>query len=284
MQAGSPSRTAERVALRRAAHQLLDQPRVFEDAVALRIVGNVLAGEIEADPGKYETSRASSYLRAFVAVRSRCAEDELANAVRRGVRQYVVMGAGLDTFAYRNPFSACGLRVFEVDYPATQAWKQARLTEMGIGIPEGLTFVPVDFESQTAAERLAASGHDPSAPSCFSWLGVTPYLETATVMATFRWISELPVGSGVTFDYAVPRESMSPDQVRAFDALARTVAVAGEPFLSFFDTDELASCLSNIGFSRVVDSDSEALNAAYFRNRTDGLRVSRLSHVMSAWV
>ena len=149
---GRPSKTAYRVALRRAAHQLLDVPKVLDDPVALRIVGREAAAALAADPRHFETTPIAPYLRAFMAARSRCAEDELALAVKRGVAQYVVLGAGLDTFAYRNPFST--LRVFEVDFPATQAWKQTCLADAGIVVPDSLRFVPVDFASQTIDERL----------------------------------------------------------------------------------------------------------------------------------
>ena len=146
MQEGKFSRTARRVAIRRAAHQLLDHPRVLDDPLALRIIGAEAAEELRSNPKEHHAfSRA---FRAFMAARSRYAEDELAGAVERGVRQYVVLGAGLDTFAYRNPHA--GLRVFEVDHPATQAWKREQLSAAGIAIPAALTFVPVDFERQTS--------------------------------------------------------------------------------------------------------------------------------------
>ena len=150
MNEGRPSRTAQRVAVRRASHQLLDRPLVFEDPFAMTIIGPDAAAATAAK-GDH---RVSSAFRAFMAVRSRYSEDELANAVARGVRQYVVLGAGLDTFAWRNPFD--GLRVFEVDFPATQHWKRQRLANVGMGEPESLTFAPVDFESQTLADGLIA--------------------------------------------------------------------------------------------------------------------------------
>src|SRR5580658_731298 len=177
MQEGKFSRTARRVAIRRAAHQLLDHPRVLDDPLALRIIGVEACEELRSNPKEHHAfSRA---FRAFMAARSRYAEDELARAVAQGVTQYgvtqyVVLGAGLDTFAYRNPHA--GLRVFEVDHPATQAWKREQLEAADIQIPSSLTFVPIDFEQQTLADGLAPSGFNPKASAFFSWLGVTPYL------------------------------------------------------------------------------------------------------------
>src|ERR1700675_701916 len=145
MQEGKFSKTAHRVAIRRAAHQLLDQPRVLDDPLALRIIGSEAEQELRSNPKEHHAfSRA---FRAFMAARSRYAEDELARAVAQGVAQYVVLGAGLDTFAYRNPHD--GLHVFEVDHPATQAWKREQLQTAGMVIPAALTFVPIDFERGT---------------------------------------------------------------------------------------------------------------------------------------
>ena len=163
-----PSLTAWSVARRRAAHQVIDEaPRVLDDPLALRITG----GEWRARAGEPETFSRS--LRSLVVARSRYSEDELGRAVAAGVSQCVVLGAGLDTFAYRNPYA--GLRVFEVDHPATQEWKQELLARAGITVPDSVTYVPVDFERESLAERLRAAGLGSEA-TFFSWLGVTPYL------------------------------------------------------------------------------------------------------------
>src|SRR5580700_6523867 len=156
MQEGKFSRTAQRVAIRRAAHQLLDEPKVLDDPLALRIIGTEAAAALRSDP-KEDHVFARAF-RAFMAARSRYAEDELARAVEVGVTQYVILGAGLDTFAYRNPHP--GLRVFEIDHPATQTWKREQLQSAGIAVPVGLTFVPVDFEGQTLADGLGRAGLD----------------------------------------------------------------------------------------------------------------------------
>src|SRR5271155_2688796 len=189
MQEGKFSRTARRVAIRRAAHQLLDHPMVLDDPLALRIIGSEAAEELRSNPKEHHAfSRA---FRAFMAARSRYAEDELACAVAHGVRQYVALGAGLDTFAYRNPHP--GLQVFEVDHPATQAWKREQLQAAGIAIPASLTFVPLDFERQTLAEGLGECGFDSSAAAFLSWLGVTPYLTRDAFLITASFIAGMPV-------------------------------------------------------------------------------------------
>ena len=279
-----PSETAQRVAMRRAAHQLLDDPNVFDDPVALRIIGKERASALQADPRQFEATPLSPYLRAFMAARSRYAEDELADGVRRGVRQYVILGAGLDTFAYRNPYPEGVLHVFEVDHPMTQSWKRARLEEIGITLPADLTFAPVDFETQTLAEGLRGTGYDPGKCAFFSWLGVTPYLTTEAVMATLRFIASGPGGSGVVFDYAISPLLLTPVKRSVFDALARRVASAGEPWQAFFDPGLLTRDLRAMGFGYVEDDGPEEINTKYFENRKDGLRVGSLSHMMIARV
>lgn len=263
-----PSRTSFRVALRRAAHQVLDVPPIFQDPLALAIVG--VDGEtLRSDPkSRGRTSRA---LRVFLAVRSRYAEDGLACAVGTGARQYVVLGAGLDTFAYRNPYSR--LRVFEVDHPATQGWKRERLEAAGISIPEAMTFAPVDFESQTLSEGLARAGFQTDQKAFFSWLGVVPYLTRSAVMETFRFVGSLPAGSEIVFDYAIPPETMNLVQRLAFNALAERVAAAGEPFQTFFKPAKLMDELRRMGFGSFEDLGGKEINARYFAGRADGLRV-----------
>jgi methyltransferase (TIGR00027 family) len=276
------SATAQRVAMRRAAHQLLDDPKVFDDPVALRIIGKESASALQADPHQFETTPLSPYLRAFVAARSRCAEDELALGVRRGVRQYVILGAGLDTFAYRNPHPRGVLHVFEVDHPATQTWKRTRLDEVSIPLPDDLMFAPVDFETQTLEEGLRAAGYDPGKRTFFSWLGVTEYLTAEAVMATLRFIASAPMGSSVVFDYMLSPSLLTPSQRSRFDALAQRVALAGEPWQTFFDPGFLTRNLRAMGFGCVEDNGPEEINTRYFKNRKDGLRVGSLSHVMIA--
>lgn len=281
MQEGKFSRTAQRVAIRRAAHQLLDQPRVLDDPLALRIIGCEAAEALRSDPKeRHAFSRA---FRAFMAARSRYAEDELASAVAHGVAQYVVLGAGLDTFAYRNPHPL--LQVFEVDHPDTQAWKREQLQSAGIAIAPSLTFVPVDFERQTLADGLQQSGFNAKAAAFFSWLGVTPYLTHAACMTTLSFIARLPAGSGVVFDFAIDRKLLNIGQRMALDALSKRVARYGEPFQLFFDPEKLQDQLKSLGFHRTEFLQREQLNARYFKDRADELRVrGGLGHLMGAWV
>lgn len=256
-------------------HQLLDRPKVFDDPLAVAIVGD--AGE-----DQYAEHPFSRALRAFLVARSRYAEDQLAKAVERRVKQYVVLGAGLDTFAYRNPFAE--LHVFEVDHPATQEWKRVQLHAAGIEIPESMTFATVDFERQSLADGLAASGFDRERPAFFSWLGVTPYLTRPAFDATAGFIVKLPAGSGVVFDYALERRLLSKMQRIALDAMAARVAQAGEPFQLFFDPAALAEDLARMGFGDIENLGKDAINRRYFAGRPDGLAVAGGGHLLAAWV
>ena len=265
------SRTAYAVALRRAVHQQRDRPLVLDDPLALRIVD---AADLDRVAG--------TALRAFVVARSRFAEDVLAEAVRDGVRQYVVLGAGLDTFACRNPYG--DLRVFEVDHPLTQRRKRERLRAAGIGVPATATFAPIDFEREALADALSRAGFHAGEPAAFSWLGVTPYLTRAAAQDTIAFVGRLPARTRLVFDYAPDPSTLSGDVRVAFDALARRVAAAGEPFQTFFDPDELAQGLRRAGFSAIEDLGPEAINARYFAGRADGLRVAGAGRLLRAEV
>ncbi|MBV8107328.1 MAG: class I SAM-dependent methyltransferase [Hyphomicrobiales bacterium] len=273
MEAGHPSRTAQSVAIHRAEHQLYDVPRVLHDPLALWIIGPEGAASIALGcwaaglPGP----RA---MRAFVVARSRYAEDELARAVASGTAQYVILGAGLDTFAYRNPYAASGLSVFEVDHPATQAWKLSRLALMGIPVPRCVAFVPADFERQELEAGLMRAGFRRKQPAFFSWLGVTQYISREAVMATFAQIRRLCPASGVAFDYALPRDALPEAEKLTFDALNAEFERDGEPFLSFFRPERLAKDLKAIGFRGLEHPTTDELNDRYFRDRPDGLKLA----------
>jgi len=279
METGRASKTALRVAIRRAAHQLTDQPRVLDDPIAVRLIGPGFARDMERASHKVARD-----FRLFMAARSRYAEDRLAEAVAHGVSQYVILGAGLDTFAYRNPFSS--LRVFEVDFPATQVWKRSMLAAAEIAVPASLTFVPLDFEHRTLADGLAEAGFNAGAATFFGWLGVVPYLTLDAFRATLCAIAQLPQGTGVSFDYAVAPETLSPAGRTAFDALAGRVAAAGEPFQLFFTPGTMEAELRRAGFLRFEQLDSDRLNDLYFNDRADGLKLSpvKLGRLATAWV
>jgi len=279
MQTGQASKTALGVAARRAAHQLLDHPPVLADPIAVPILGPGF--KIDTERQKHPVART---FRAALAARSRYAEDNLAEAVTGGLTQYVLLGAGLDTFAHRNPFP--GLRVFEVDFPATQAWKRDLLSAAGLPEPANVTYVPLDFERQTLAEGLRAVGFNFSVPAFFGWLGVVPYLTLGAFRATLDFIASLPPGSGVTFDFTLSDAELSPARQHARQVLAARVAAAGEPFKLFFRSEQLENELRSAGFARTEQMDSFDLNQRYFHARTDGLALPEegLGKLATAWV
>jgi len=279
-----PSITAQRAAMHRSAHQILDEPRVFDDPLALLIIGQESSAALQTAPQQFAAAQGSDLLRAFIAARSRYTEDVLAEAVRRGLRQYVILGAGLDTFAYRNPHTQTRLRVFEVDHPATQIWKRAQLEIAGISIPASLTFVPVDFETQRMADGLRQATFDYGEPAIFSWLGVTPYLTGGAVASTLEFITTLKAGSGVVFDYVISPSLLNPQQRSAFDDLSRRVAMAGEPWRTFFDPLTLSADLKALGFEEAIDMGPDEINARYFTGRNDNLKVRGFGHIMKAIV
>jgi methyltransferase (TIGR00027 family) len=269
MQETRPSRTALRVALRRAAHQLYDaQPLVLDDPIAVPILGATYADELSRTPTRPDRPF-SVALRAFLVARSRYAEDNLARAVAQGVMQYVLLGAGLDTFAHRNPYPH--LRVFEVDHPATQQWKRELLETSTLPAPANLTYAPVDFERESLPEQLQSAGFDPNASTLFAWLGVVPYLTLEAFRSTTSFIAAQPPGSGVVLDYSQPRSALPFLEKLAHDSLAARVQLAGEPFQLFFTPPEIAGEL--VAFRNIEDLGSAELNARYFANRTDNLKV-----------
>lgn len=233
------------------------------------------------DLDRYRSFR-SRAMRAFLAARSRFAEDELAVAVARGVRQVVVLGAGLDTFAYRNPHR--GLAVFEVDHPATQAWKRERLDAQAIGVPRGVRFAPVDFERETLGDGLARAGFRADRAAFFSWLGVTIYLSKAAVNQTLRYVAGCRRGSQVVFDFALPDEQLAEPERRSRAVSAASVAAAGEAWVNFYAEEALRRELAESGYSSASVLGTEALNARYFRGRTDGFRVFGSGRMMAALV
>jgi methyltransferase (TIGR00027 family) len=262
MKPGQPSRTARAAAVHRAVHQVLENGRIFADPLALRILGE----DTEALVRDAEQRARGRTMRLFIAMRTRFAEDALAVAVAQGVRQLVVLGAGLDTYAYRGAMRD-RLRIFEVDHPATQAWKRQRLAEAGIPIPDTLTFAPVDFERETLVEGLAAAGFDPAQRSFFTWLGVVPYLTPETAFATLHFISSLAGGAQVVFDYSNPPDSLTGEMRAIHDARAAHVAEIGEAWVTYFESDELRAKLTALGFIEIEDLGPPQIVARYFPQR-----------------
>jgi methyltransferase (TIGR00027 family) len=281
MQPAAPSRTALRVALRRAAHQLYDAPPlVLEDPLAVPILGEAYIPEVHRTATKLNKPFSVS-LRAFLVARSRYAEDNLAYAMSQGVTQYVLLGAGLDTFAHRNPYPH--LRVFEVDHPATQQWKRELLATSDIPTPSSLTYVPVDFERHSLPGQLQAVGFNASIPTFFTWLGVVPYLTLPAFRSTISFLAGQPPGTGLVLDYGQPRSALPFLEQLAHDSLASRVEQSGEPFQLFFTPPEIAAELA--AFSHIQDIGSPEINALYFTRRSDNLKVlGTAGRLLSAWL
>lgn len=267
---GGPKPSALMTATQRAAHQLLERPLVFEDPVAVSILGTKQASLLRDNIDQFRHP-ASLGMRSSVVVRSRLADDLWVQATGRGIRQYVILGAGLDTSAYRRPGIAC--QIFEVDLPATQEWKRKQLLEAGILVPSHLHFVPVDFEHTGLAEGLAQAGFNPKAPTLFSCLGVTMYLEKEAVIDTFRFIAGCGKGSEVLFEYATPFSELPPIMRVAMEQFTAHLAEQGEPWKSFFEAAALSETLTALGFSNSKTWSPEELNQRYLVDRTDGLNI-----------
>jgi len=275
MQPGQPSLTALGAARLRAAHQVLDNASILVDPLAARILG----GDIEISLEHARAHTSGPRLRWFIAARSRIAEEALTQAVNAGATQLVVLGAGFDTLAYRTPLAGA-LRIFEVDFPATQARKRQMLAAAEIAVPETLTYVGVDFERETLAEALDAAGFAAAERSFFSWLGVTPYLTEVAVFSTLGYIAHLKGGAAVVFDYVNPA-SIAPVGRVAHQALAERVAASGESFQSYFDTALLCAKLSAAGFRHVVDFGPDRIAERFFPS-SERTAPTRGGHVMHA--
>lgn len=297
MEERRPSSTALMAAMARAAHLILDaEPKILRDDLALGFSGAeneaALLAALEARLTEFArrthpdlAPAVFKFYRAFVPMRNRYTEDELSKAIQRGVSQYVILGAGLDSFAYRNRDQTGVLRVFEVDHPATQQWKRARLRELNVALPSNLTFVPLDFEQQRLREALRAGGYRPEVPTFFSWLGVTQYLTEEAIFATLQEVASSASGSELVFEYSL-RESLLDEENRQMLAVFKAATAArGEPWLSLFEPASLAVRLKELGFAQVSDFGPEEANARYFAGRTDGLRIRvRTTHLMKAQV
>jgi methyltransferase (TIGR00027 family) len=259
MQHGQASVTALGAAGHRAAHQVLEQGFVFADPLALPILGPDADQAIALARERPERRG----LRLFIAMRSRFAEDSAAHAIEKAVRQILVMGAGLDTFAYRLKPTP-DMRVFELDHPATQAEKRRRLNEAQIAEPRHVSYVAHDFERGSMIASLEADGFDPGKRTFVLWLGVTPYLTEEAVFATLSELASWPGDAEVVFDYSNPRDRVTDAAARAHhDQLAERVAASGEPFRSHLDTPELHARAHELGFSEIEDLDRAALVARY---------------------
>jgi methyltransferase (TIGR00027 family) len=296
VEGGKPSATALISAMFRAAHLLWDRPpRIFEDTLALRLTGCESESALKAQMVQIqaEVARATNpefaltlrrYVTAAVVTRSRYVEDEVDHAVGRGLSQYVILGAGLDSFAYRRPELANVLDIFEVDHPATQAWKRDRLRAAGVDLPANLSLVAVDFERDSLIDNLRMSGYRTDAPSLFSWRGVTMYLSTDAIFGTLRVVAALAPGTEIIFEYIVPKDLVDEETQKVLAAAMAAAEARGEPQRSFFEPAQLAEQVRTIGFAEVSDFGPDEVEARYFEDRADGLRRSALNHYMRARV
>jgi len=273
------SQTALGVAALRATHRLVDQePWLLDDPIAIRLLEPGAASRLPASERiQHPLARG---LRSHVLLRSRYAEDRLEEAVATGVRQCVLLGAGFDTFAYRQPAWASALRIFEVDHPASQAAKRDRVRAAGLETPPNLVHAPIDFESVSLEAGLRSAGFDAGKPAFFSWLGVTMYLTRPAIDAVLRFVGSLPVDSRMVLTFAQPET----EEDRGAASLADLAASAGEPWFTRFTPEELKDTLRRAGFSAVHILSPEEASARYYQGRADALPPPRRASVAHAEV
>jgi methyltransferase (TIGR00027 family) len=282
MQPAEPSRTAKIAAIARGQHRLLHRrPWIFDDPFALPLAGPgwqelyAALSAIFRDPVREEAI-------AFVGcARPRYAEDRLAAGT---FNQYVILGAGLDSFAWRRPDALSILRVFEVDHPATQAWKQERAALLALPTSDGHVFAPIDFERQTLQDGLDSSEFDWFAPTLFSWLGVTAYLTTHAVEATLRAVAETAAGSEIVLSYATTEEFRDEIGDEFIATMKQVAADSGEPLVTFLSPTDAEELVGRCGLEVVDHPDRTALHDRYFADRDDGLTPYTAERVMTAVV
>jgi methyltransferase (TIGR00027 family) len=265
MKPNEPSRTALMSAMQRAAHQVLDHGSILDDPFAMRILH-----EDEKEALQFANQNPLASLgRLFTAARSRIAEDVLSRAVERGVRQVVILGAGLDTFSLRNPHGARQVRIYELDHPATQAWRCERLAEAQIALPPWLVMVPIDFEQDDMGEKLAAAGFEQNSPAFFIWLGVVPYLTQDSIGRTLDYMSSIESSEAV-FDYLRPPEAFSEELRQIERERTEQLKKIDERSVSRFEPPGIAAILRSHGF-RVIEDISFQEIASRFGSAVQGL-------------
>ncbi len=279
---GKPSVMAEWAAMIRALHPLLDEPPlVFEDPLAGRLIGPDTRAQMSAEAATFR-AEGMLLIRSMMMMRSRFAEDALDRALAAGTRQYVILGAGLDSFAWRQPAAAAAATIYEVDHPDTQRWKRARLAEAALTIPRNLRFVPVDFTRQDPGAGLAAAGFDRRAPAFFTWVGVSYYLPRASFGETLGFVATQAPPSEVVFDFAL-LGAVLPQRFAALnEEVFGFMRDAGEPWQLRFTPEELMAEMRSLGFSEIEYLSPQAANERYLRGRRDGLRAGPLVGLMRA--
>jgi methyltransferase (TIGR00027 family) len=286
MEEERPSLTAEGAAVMRVLHQQQDdEPKILEDPVSQRLVdpnSDFYRSRLELLERLPAPTR--QRLKATFVMRSRYAEDCLAEAAGRGLRQYVILGAGLDTFAYRQPPWAHALRIFEIDHPATQQWKRRLLTQTGIAVPDNVRMVAVNFENASLANALPHSGLDFGAAIFFSMLGVSQYLTETVFDQTLDTVLTAAPGSEIVFSFVTSDEVLPPDDAALVRAFLAQFAAIGEPWLLRIAPEQLAAKLRAKGFSKVFHLTPDLANARYFQNRRDCLNAAFIEQMISATV
>ena len=278
------SRTALGTAYMRAVHQLFDaQPRILDDPFALSLLAPAAQQQISNPAYRYRTTETRA-LRSHIVLRSRFAEDRLAAAVRRGISQYIILGAGFDTFALRQPSWAQTLKIIEVDHPGTQAEKLSRLAASGISMPQNAHFANIDFEHESLRDGLLRYHVLLNEPAFFSWLGVTMYLNEDAIDAVLRSVASFPAGSEIVLTFAQLSEPELNSSNNSPSLLASLVASVGEPFLSFFEPDAIETKLRNSGFPKVEFLSSAEAETLYFRHRPNDLPVPARTGIVCAVV
>ncbi len=282
MESGKHSYMAEGSAYLRAVHMSVDgEPKVLDDPLAATLLGSDLDDKIATDRERLARPELIK-ARSLIIMRSRYAEDELAAAINRGVTQYVILGAGLDTSPYRSAHPAQQIKTFEVDHPDTQRWKLERLNHAGVQIRDNLQHIAVDFETDSLTERLTAGGFNYDEPTFFSWLGVSYYLNRESVLNIFRFVAGLPAPSQIVLDFIMDNSELNETERNAMMKITAFVEKYGEPWLCQFGPTDLQQTLHDIGFGTTFHFSHERATHRYFANRPDGLHLDFTTQMMSA--
>ncbi len=277
METDRPSESAVYMAILRAAHLYIDgEPKILEDRFAILFIGNKYETIFQKSKDFFQTSQAK-IVRSLTLCRSRITENLLDEAINRGVQQYIILGAGLDSFAFRRLDISNKLQIFEIDHPKSQQWKRKSLQKAGIIKPDNLSLIPVDFEKQSLPVEMIQGGYNPDAPSFFSWLGVTQFLSEEAVFATLDYVAKSAApGSEIVFQYCLPDSSLNEEEQKQRAFARQKGDEIGEPWKSTFNRDYLISKLKELGFNKVENIDQKAAEShlsEYFLNRDDGLEL-----------
>jgi len=280
-----PSASAQFAAAHRAYHLMHDRPAILEDSAAGWLLGPPLSAILRVAPLRWLFWRPLLAkvrpISTFVVVRSRYTEDTVEDSIRQGCRQYVILGAGLDSWALRHNEPA--VTVFELDHPATQQWKEARIRSRLGALPSPLVLIPVDFERESIADVLPSHGFDPRASAFVSWLGTICYLTRGAIEEAFTSLARVCApGSRIAFDYFQPKSTMSPSDLQLFEALDEGGARRGEPMQTLLDAEEMAEIVLSAGFRVVEDLSASDIRRRYLAQRTDGLDIAGFARLCCA--